>query len=63
MSPAEHGEIITKLESLDSEYGNIDYRYGAPQADRLRIIRTDETPLEVRFSDGDIKWIDDDAEQ
>ena len=35
----------------------------APQADRLRIIRTDGTPLEARFSNGDIEWTDDDAEQ
>ena len=35
----------------------------APQADRLRIIRTDGTPLEARFSDGDIRWIDDEADQ
>jgi len=35
----------------------------APQADRLRIIRTDGTPLEARFSDSDIEWTDDDAEQ
>ncbi|PSP85817.1 hypothetical protein BRC96_01120 [Halobacteriales archaeon QS_6_64_34] len=35
----------------------------APQADILRIIRTDGTPLEARFSDGDIEWIDDEADQ
>jgi hypothetical protein len=31
----------------------------APQADRLRIVRTDGTPLEAMFTDSGLEWTDD----
>ena len=31
----------------------------APQADRLRIVRTDGNPLEATFSHGRLKWVDE----
>ncbi|PSP84574.1 hypothetical protein BRC96_05510 [Halobacteriales archaeon QS_6_64_34] len=65
-------EVMSDAESITTDelrkrteaYVNQQQTKGnAPQADRLRIIRTDGTPLEARFSDGDIGWIDDDADQ